>query len=121
MDWKQSICTWTTLSIMAVVPGGGCASTEDTNKRWVGRPAKELVAAWGEPDGTVCVADGRKLLTWTSFVSPGQVLPCRWSVTISPEGLVERFGSSGCPPRRPTPIYRRGGGALPEEVRTRIR
>ncbi|MHC4624370.1 MAG: hypothetical protein ACYS4W_10775 [Planctomycetota bacterium] len=84
----------------------------------MGRPLTELAAAWGKPDGTVLLEDGRKLVTWTSFVSAGQVLPCRRSFTVSADGVLERFASSYCPPRHGRPIYRTPGGAFPEEVGT---
>ena len=66
------------------------------NNLWVGRPVTELVAAWGTPDSTLSLEDGRKVMMWTSFQSPGQVVPCRQSFTVSAAGTVEKFSSSAC-------------------------
>jgi hypothetical protein len=112
MNRKQNICAWTALCVLAAFFAGGCASTGDTDKGWVGRPESELVAAWGKPDSAVSKEDGRKILTWTSFQSAGQVVPCRQSFTISPEGIVEDLSSSNCPPGQRIPYRRRPLGGL---------
>jgi hypothetical protein len=112
MDRKKYTCTCTALGILVAVLVGGCASTRDRDKEWVGRPESELVAARGKPDSTVSKEDGRKILTWTSFDAPGQVVPCRQSFTISPEGIVEQFTTSNCPPGQRVPYRRKPLGGL---------
>ncbi len=77
----------------------GCASTEGAKSRWLGSSESELLAALGKPDNTAVQPDGRKILTWNYYDTPGQVVPCSQSYTIDPNGIVSDFVTSRCAPR----------------------
>jgi hypothetical protein len=110
MNRSQNIFLLAAVCTCAAALGVGCNSTASTAKGWVGKPASELVAAWGQPDSTVALEDGRKVLTWLSYESPGTVVPCRQSFTVSPDGTVEEFTASNCGPKQPARSYRRPFG-----------
>ena len=109
-DMKKTAVIWTALNLLVAVLASGCTFTGDMDRQWVGRPTSELVAALGEPDSTLSLEDGRKVLMWTSFESPEQVVPYRQSFTISTEGIVEQVTSSNCSPEQRTPFYRKPRG-----------
>jgi len=112
-DMKKTAVIWTGLNLLAAILSSGCTSTGDMDRQWVGRPASELVATLGEPDNDLTLEDGRKVLTWTYFEHPGQVVHCRLSCTISIQGIVEHFASSECSPERKPPFYKKVPGPLP--------
>jgi hypothetical protein len=85
------------VNLLAVFLAGGCAYREGVNSKWVGRPVSELVSVWGKPDSTLNLEDGRKVMIWSSFQRPEQVIPCKQSFTVNAEGTVEQFSSSDCP------------------------
>ena len=89
----------------------GCASTGGAKSKWLGSSESELLAALGKPDNTAVQADGRKMLTWNFYDTPGQVVPCSQSYTIDPNGIVADFVTSNCAPKAimpPMPRSRRG-------------
>jgi len=81
----------------------GCVSTANPAQQWVGRPATELLSVWGQPDIAVSLDDGRRILTWISYEEPGDILPCRRSFTVSPDGIVEKFSASACTSMQASP------------------
>lgn len=94
---KKTVFILFVLSLVGVILCGGCAYSGSAVSEWVGRTASELVAARGEPDSTMCLEDGSKVLMWTDFQSPSQIIGSRESFTISADGVVEKFSSSGSP------------------------
>jgi hypothetical protein len=83
----------------------GCTPVNNTDSIWIGHSEKELVEAMGIPDATIVLPDGRKMITWTSFESPSQVVACRRSYTIGFDGNVEDFASSNCAPKQMRPVF----------------
>ncbi len=110
MNRTNTTLLWITLAALIIV--SGCASTGGAGgatSRWLGSSEGELIAALGKPDDTAALSDGRKILTWNYYNTPGQVVPCRQSYTIDPNGTVSDFVTSNCASR---PL-------LPETPRTR--
>jgi hypothetical protein len=87
-------------SFTLIILSGGCNSTSNSSSNWIGKQDSELIAAWGEPDNTITLQDGRKILSWDIYNNPSQVVPCRQSFTISADGKVEDFTTSNCAPRQ---------------------
>jgi len=110
---KKTAVIWAALNLLASVLVSGCTFTGNMDRQWIGRPESELVAALGEPDSTLSLEDGRKVLVWTSFENPGQVVHCRRYFTISIQGIVEHFASSECSPERTPPFYKKVPDSLP--------
>ena len=106
MNKLLKIYRWIIL-IVLIVWIGGCSSTGSTTNKWIGKPESELLASWGQPDNTANLPDGRKILSWDSYYSTNQVVPCRQSFTIGVDGKVEDLISSNCEPRQTIP-FRRG-------------
>lgn len=68
---------------------------------WVGRPADELIQAWGAPNLVMPLSDGRRVLTWSKVYSDagtGKIGECKKSVTVNTAGMIESWSSSGCKP-----------------------
>ena len=105
MNKRKNVYRWIVFGLLAAVWLGGCVVTGGMDSRWTGRPVSELLATRGSPDGTTTLEDGRQILMWTSYESPGQVVPCRRSFTIGVDGTVEKVTSSNCTPSRTTPLY----------------
>jgi hypothetical protein len=97
------------LAVLVIV--SSCTSTGGATSKWLGSSESELLAALGEPDDTAALSDGRKILIWNYYDTPGQVVPCRQSYTIDPNGIVSDFVASNCairPLTPATPKTRRG-------------
>lgn len=93
-----------------VVLGSGCATTrayEQRLEKWVGKPADTLVAKWGQPNQTIPLESGRKILEYKrmneehgNLNTPRQVaaekkgappVGCKTQFLVSAEGTVERW------------------------------
>ncbi len=105
MNHANNTLLWIILAVLIIV--SGCASTGGTTSKWLGRPESELVATLGKPDNVATLPDGRKVLSWDSYTSPMQAVPCRDSYTIGRDGNVEEFIASTCGPRPLSPAYPR--------------
>jgi len=101
MNRANNTLLWITLTVLLIV--SGCTSTGDTASKWLGSSESELLAALGEPHDTAALSDGRKILTWNYYDTPGQVVPCSQSYTIDPNGIVSDFVTSNCAIRPLTP------------------
>ena len=42
----------------------GCTTTSEVMESWVGSDESKLIEAWGVPDSTMTLADGKKAYTW---------------------------------------------------------
>jgi hypothetical protein len=97
MNRTNTTLLWITLAVLIIV--SGCASTGGATSKWLGHSESELLAALGKPDDTATLSDGRKILTWNYYNTTGQVVPCRQSYTIDPNGIVSDFVTSNCATR----------------------
>lgn len=88
----------TVLCLTLVVLLSGCASTGGASE-WIGSSENQLLAALGQPDNTAVLHDGGKILTWNRYETLTQVVPCRHSYTIDPNGVVSEFVTSNCEPK----------------------
>ena len=99
---KFGICVLA--GILTGVFVAGCASTANPAQQWVGRPAAELLSVLGQPTlpfrSTMAAGYSHGL----SYEEPGDILPCRRSFTVSPDGIVEKFSASACTSRRVSPF-----------------
>jgi len=101
MNRTNNTLLWIALTVLLIV--SGCTSSRGSTSKWLGSSESELLAALGEPDDTAALSDGRKILTWNYYNTPGQVVPCRQSYTIDPNGTVSDFITSNCAARPLTP------------------
>ena len=109
MNRTRYTLIWITLTVILIACG--CTSTVGKASKWLGSSESELLAALGEPDDIATLSDGRKILTWDYYNTPGQVVPCKQSYTIDPNGIVSGFVTSNCVARPllpETPKTRRG-------------
>ena len=108
MNHTNTTLFWIVLAVLVIV--SGCNSTGGTTSRWLGHSESELIAALGTPDDTAhAVQMVAKSSHGISYQSPTQVVPCRQSYTIDPDGTVSDFVTSNCAAR---PL-------MPENLKTR--
>ena len=77
----------------------GCYSFTETVASWKGRPASELISAWGVPIGTIDIDNGQKVMTWTRNWFDGFSGArghCRINITITSEGNVGSWTYENC-------------------------
>jgi hypothetical protein len=103
MNRTNNKLLWIALAVLVVASGCTSTSTQGKTSRWLGHSESELLAALGAPDDTAAMSDGRKILTWNYYNTTGQVVPCRQSYTIDPNGIVSDFVASNCAIRPLTP------------------
>jgi hypothetical protein len=91
----------------------GCRSLRKDMTSWIGRPADELISAWGDPAASVNHSDGRRIMTWVQQWKDYKWRLshyCRKSFTISPDGIVEDWTIENCPDKMPVIRYNEAQG-----------
>ena len=86
----------------------GCNSLKKDMASWVGHSVDDLQSAWGVPNATSNLNDGRTIMTWQEHWQDdwfGFTHDCRKSFTISPNGIVERWSVSNCKDSLPSISY----------------
>jgi hypothetical protein len=89
--------SFVTIGLLLIV---GCRSLREDMTSWIGRPADELISAWGVPTASVNLEDGRRVMTWVYHWKDGRWRLshyCRRSFTLSPNGIVEHWTVENCP------------------------
>jgi hypothetical protein len=89
--------SFVTIGLLLIV---GCRSLRKDMTSWIGRPADELISAWGAPAASVNLDDGRRVMTWVQHWKDYKWRLshyCRKSFTISPDGIVEDWVVENCP------------------------
>jgi len=93
------VLTRSIVTVLLVGALSACVRTQSkTMGSWVGRPAEDLVQAWGVPDRTETLSDGSRVLTWVSvWANESGQHTCRKNFTVDPQGRVQRWSYGGCP------------------------